>query len=310
MSIMVRAVSTSKSVRGCFCLLDILLLGCGGADRSVSPPPTPPLIPPHLTIDVRYLSGVTQEQKNVISTAADRWTHALLTDMGSFRLSFATNDCFIGEPAVNELHHNLLLFVSVAQVDGPHGTLAYTEICGQNRVNLLPIVSHIRLDADDLDSLEILGLLSPVVTHEMGHALGFNSLVWGGKALVGGGFNDPYFTGLAAKGEFARHVPSYMGNAVPLEDIDHLGTKSSHWRWAVFGDELMIGALVPGYHYPLSSVTLGLFRDIGYDVDMAVADPYPALSVLADRQAPVRTMLDGDVMRPRKITLLRPVALR
>ena len=151
--------------------------------------------------------------------------------MGSFQLSSAANDCFNGEPAIRELHHNLLLFVSVAHVDGPHGTLAYTEICGQSRANLLPIVSHIRIDSDDLDSLGIKGLLSPVVTHEMGHALGFNSLVWAGKALVSGDSSDPFFTGLAAKTEFARQVPSYMGNSVPLEDIDQLGTKSSHWRW-------------------------------------------------------------------------------
>jgi hypothetical protein len=309
MSIMLRAVSTSKSVRGCFCVLGVALLGCG-SEGSVTPPPTPPLIPPHMTIDVRYLSALTQERKNVISAAADKWTHALLTEMGNFQLSFATNDCFIGEPAVHELHHNLLLFVSVEQVDGPHGTLAYTEICGQNRVNLLPIVSHIRIDADDLDSLEIRGLLSSVVTHEMGHALGFNSLVWGGKALVSGGFSDPYFTGLAAKTEFARYLPSYAGNTVPLEDIDHLGTKSSHWRWAVFGDEIMVGALVPGYRYPLSTVTLGLFRDIGYDVDMTEAEPYPVLSIAGGGQTPVRTVLDADVIAPRKITLLQPVALR
>jgi len=307
---MLRAVSTSKSVRGCFATVGLVVLGCGGADRSVAPPPAPPLIPPHLTIDLRYLSALTQEQKNVISTAADKWTHALLTDMGSFQLSSASNDCFIGEPAVHELHHNLLLFVSVAQVDGLHGTLAYTEICGQNRTNLLPIVAHIRIDADDLDSLEIRALLSPVVTHEMGHALGFNSRVWAGKALVGGGFNDPYFTGLAAKTEFARHLPSYVGNTVPLEDVDQLGTKSSHWRWAVFGDELMIGALVPGYHYPLSSVTLGLFRDIGYDVDMSVAEPYPVLSSIVARPTPVRTMLIDDFIPPARVRLIPPAVLR
>lgn len=305
---MLRAVSASKAVRGCFGVVGFAVLGCGGADSSVAPPPPPPLVPPHLTIDIRYLSVLTTGQKSVVSAAADRWTHALLTDMGNFQLSFASNDCFIGEPAVNELHHNLLLFVSAEAVDGPHGTLAYTQVCGQSNRDL-PIVSHIRVDAADLDSLEIKGLLASVVMHEMGHALGFNPLVWKRKGLISGDQADPYFIGLSAQTEFARRVPSYMGKPVPLEDIGQLGDKSSHWRWTVFGDELMIGALVPGYHYPLSSVTLGLFRDIGYDVDMAAAEPYPVLSLRSAQPTAVRTMLDGDVVPPRRVRVFRPVAL-
>lgn len=308
MSIMLRAVSTSKSPRRLVALIGLVVLGCGTSDSSVAPPPPPTLIPPHLTIDVRYLSPFTAEQKFTIGAAADKWTHALLTDMGSFRLSFARNDCFIGEPAVNELHHNVLLFLSAEAVDGPHGTLAYTQVCGESTRDL-PIVSHIRIDSADIDSLEIKGLLGSVVLHEMGHALGFNPHVWGRKGLVSGGTADPYFTGLSAQTEFVRSVPSYMGNAVPLDDTDQQGDKSSHWRWSVFGDELMVGALVSGYRYPLSSVTLGLFRDIGYDVDMNVAEPYPALSIVSGSPSAVRTMLDGDIVAPKIRRVLRPVPL-
>jgi hypothetical protein len=307
MSIMLRAVSTSKA--GCgLVLISFVMLGCGTSDSSVAPPPPPTLIPPHLTIDIRYISAFTADQKFTIAAAADKWTHALLTDLGNFRLSFASNDCFVGEPAVSELHHNVLLFLSLEPVDGPQGTLAYTQVCGQNTQDL-PIVSHIRIDAADIDSLEIKGLLTSVVMHEMGHALGFNPKVWGRKGLVSGGTADPYFTGLSAKAEFVRSVPSYMGNAVPLDDSNLQGEQSSHWRWSAFGDELMVGALVPGYHYPLSSVTLGLFRDIGYDVDMHAAEPYPSLSIISEPSSAVRTMLDGDVVAPKIRRMLRPVAL-
>jgi hypothetical protein len=304
MSIMVRAVSTNKAVGGCFGILGLALLGCGGADSSIAPPPQPT---PHFTIDVRYLSTLTADQKSLIGAAADKWTHALLKDMGSFQLNSAANYCFAGEPAIKELHHNLLLFVSVDQIDGPHGTLAYTQVCGQSTRDSLPIVSYIRIDAADIDSLEIRGVLASVVTHEMGHALGFNPMVWGRKGLVGGGFNDPYFDGVSAKTEFARLFPAYAGNTVPLEDVGHLGTQSSHWRWSVFGDELMIGELAPGYHYPLSAVTLGLFRDIGYEVDMTVAEPYPALSSNSARAASFIMTLDDDIVMPKRSFLLRPV---
>jgi hypothetical protein len=306
MSIMLRAVSTSKASRGVVGLLGLVVLGCGASDSSVGPPPPPALIPPHLTIDVRYLSAFTAEQRFTIATAADKWTHALLTDLGNFQLSSASNDCFIGEPAVHEVHHDVLLFLSLEAVDGPHGTLAYTQVCSETARDL-PIVSHIRIDAADMDSLQINGLLASVAMHEIGHALGFNPHVWGRKGLVGGGTADPYFTGLSAKVEFLRSVPSYMGNAVPLDDIDQQGDKSSHWRWSVFGDELMVGVLVPGYHYPLSSVTLGLFRDIGYEVDMNVAESYPSLSIKSLPPSGV-AVLGGDVLAPRIRRLLQPVA--
>ena len=164
MTIMLRAVSTSKAIRGVVGFLGLVLLGCGGPDSSVGPPPPPPFIPPHLIIDVRYLSTFTAAQKFTIGAAADRWTHALVTDLGNFQLSSASNDCFIGEPAVHEVHHDVLLFLSLEAVDGPHGTLAYTQVCGESPRDL-PIVSHIRIDAADMDSLEAEGLLSPVVMH-------------------------------------------------------------------------------------------------------------------------------------------------
>jgi hypothetical protein len=305
-SIMLRAVSTSKASQGVIGLLGLVVLGCGAPDSSVAPPPPPTLVPPHLTIDVRYLSTFTSEQKFTIAAAADRWTHALLNDLGNFQLSSASNDCFIGEPAISELHHDVLLFLSLDAVDGPQHTLAYTQVCSESTRDL-PIVSHIRIDAADMDSLENKGLLASVVMHEIGHALGFNPHVWGRKGLISGGTADPYFTGLAAKSEFLRNIPSYMGNAVPLDDIDQQGDHSSHWRWSVFGDELMVGVLVPGYRYPLSSVTLGLFRDIGYDVDMNVAEPYPLVSVMSAPMS-AATMLDGDVVAPRVRRVLRPVA--
>jgi hypothetical protein len=43
---------------------------------------------------------------------------------------------------------------------------------------------------------------------------------------------------------------------------------------SVFGDELMISIVGRGLKSPLSSITLGFFKDIGYDVDFSAADPY------------------------------------
>lgn len=228
-------------------------------------------------------------------------------DFGSFELTSPANECFSGEPALNESHDNLLLFVSVAPIDGQHGVLAYTQICGQSASNSLPIVSHIRFDADDIDSLEAKGLLPSIVTHEMAHALGFNPQVYARLGLAAGDINDPYFTGANARAEFAQKIATYSGNAVPLEDLDRLGTQSSHWRWSVFGDELMISSILPGYKYPLSTVTLGLFEDIGYRVNMSAADPYPIYSIMAGSTGELRIPLNNDVVAARKSRVWNPI---
>lgn len=279
-------------------------LGCGGADSSVAPPPAQNQ---HFTIDVRYLTPLTAQQQGAVAAAVDKWTRALILDMGSFSLKTTASDCFVGEPALDELHHNLLLFISVDQVDGAHGVIAYTQVCGQRSGDFLPVVSHVRFDRADIDSLDIKGLFAGVIMHEMGHALGFNPKVYTKRGLASGGTLDPFFTGASARTEFAKVLPSYTGNAVPLEDLGQLGQQSSHWRWSVFGDELMIGSLVPGYRYPLSAVTLGLMRDIGYEVDMTAADPYPIYSIVAAAPPAFRLNLENDIVSAKPARIFSPV---
>jgi hypothetical protein len=108
----------------------------------------------------------------------------------------------------------------------------------------------------------------------MAHALGFNPGSYIGRGLAGGGLDDPYFTGARAREEFARHGAWYTGVTVPLENHSNLGTRDPHWRLIVFGDELMVPAVSRDFKSPLSVITLGLFKDLGYDVDFSVADPY------------------------------------
>ncbi len=206
--------------------------------------------------------------------AAARWTRALSKNMGDFHLSSPAGQCFVGEPQLSETHHNLLLFVTVQQIDGRGGALALTNVCSVSDRDTLPVVSHIRLDPADLDSMEARGVLEAVILHEMGHALGFNPLSYVAKGLANGGASDPTFIGAVARAEFARHGAWYTGATVPLENTSMLGPRDPHWRLNVFGDELMVAGVGPGYKSPLSSITLGFFKDLGYDVDFSVADPY------------------------------------
>jgi Leishmanolysin len=225
-------------------------------------------------IDVRYLSDITPALQTAVTIAAARWTRALSKNLGDFPINLPANSCFPGQPPINETHHNLLLFVSVADIDGQGTALALTGVCRLSNRDTLPILSNTVFDRADLDSMDARGELQGVVMHEMAHALGFHPGTYVTKGLSGGGVSDPFFSGVTARSEFAKHGAWYTGVTVPLEDTRGIGPLDPHWRSSVFGDELMISFVGRGLKSPLSSITLGFFQDIGYNVDFSVADPY------------------------------------
>jgi hypothetical protein len=277
-------------------------LGCG-ADQASAPPPPPPFSG---QIEIRYASDITPELQNAVTIAAAKWTRALSKNMGDFQLTSAANECFVGEPALNETHHNLLLFVSLLQVDHHGGALAYTEICKLSTRDTLPIVSHIRVDREDLDSVMARGELQGVIMHEMGHALGFNPLSYLPKELAEGTSEDPVFVGAVARLEFSKHGAWYTGATVPLENASNLGLRDPHWRFTVFGDELMSPAIGRGFKSPLSTITLGAFQDLGYTVDFSVADPYEVVPFFGGNRVVPEGRLSNDFVRATPPTFVSP----
>jgi Leishmanolysin len=299
-SIMLRAVKTIKDL-SLLCLSTYVFLACGGSDSPVGPLLSAP------QIEVRYLSTLTAQQQVVVAAAVDKWTRALSRDLGAFRLDTPANHCFPGQPRLDEIHRNLLLFVSVAEVDGFFGTLAYAQVCNVSERDILPIVSHIRLDRADLASMEARGILPGVITHEFGHALGFNPRSYLPKGLAGGGTNDPYFSGPRARAEFAKHGAWYTGFTVPLEDRSGFGPDDPHWRFEVFGDEVMVAAISRDFRSPLSSITLGLFEDLGYEVDYSVADPYQVPPLFGANRLVPESSLANDFRVIAPPTVVRPL---
>jgi len=301
---MVRAVTSIKDLTR-ICLSTAICVACGAADSGVGPPAPEP----HFTIDVRFISTLTAQQQSTVGAAVSKWTSALYKDLGNFRLSSPANNCFFGEPALNENHHNLLLLVSATGVDGLGGLVAYTQVCSVSERDALPILSHIRLDAADLGSMEAQRVLAGVITHELGHALGFNPKSYITKGLAGGGIRDPYFSGARARMEFATHASWYAGVTVPLENRAGLGPNDPHWRFAVFGDELMVAGVDPGFKSPLSVVTLGLFKDLGYEVDFSMADAYEVPFFAANRVLPPAS-LANDFVAITPPTVVSPLHTR
>lgn len=151
---------------------------------------------------------------------------------------------------------------------------------------MLPILGHIRVDEDDVQLMVDKGILTDVITHEIGHIIGFSEFIFRQKGLILNPSNtthmlDSVFTGSNATDTFdtiggAQYI---RGAKVPLENMYGAGSMNSHWRESVFGTELMSPFIVSAGN-PLSVTTIGLLADLGYVVNYSAADAFllPELS--------------------------------
>lgn len=227
------------------------------------------------TIEVRFLGGLSQPQKDAFAAAADRWCRMIIGDL----------------PAVTvdgEVIDDLVVLAQGSQIDGPGGILGqagptHVRPASAGRAAYLPAKGTMNFDTADLAQMEQRGTLADVITHEMGHVLGFGT-VWNFKRLLkDAGTINPTFLGHQAMEEYGTLRGSGPAS-VPVENMGGAGTRDCHWREVVFQNELMTGYISsPGN--PISRMTVGSLEDLGYDVHLDSAEPYSLASLrdLAER---------------------------
>ena len=123
----------------------------------------------------------------------------------------------------------------------------------------LPLVGTVTFDSTIVRDAEY-GDLYELARHELAHALGFSGVLFG--PWVEPPFaREQRFIGARAGAAWQRAGGE---GAPPLRD-------GAHWDPAHFGWELMIaGAVSEGI--PASTVTLEVFADLGYTVDLSLAE--------------------------------------
>ena len=176
-----------------------------------------------------------------------------------------------------------LAIVGVETVDGSGGRLARAGYCYARQSDGTPIVSAVIFDEADIDNLLARGSLKDLALHELAHGLGFSDTYWESHSLLDA-VSDAHFGGAAAIEAFdSAGGTSYSGEKVPVSSPDY-----SHWRGSVFGREAMVPSMVVGVSDPLSAVTIQAMADVGYTVDVSLADAYQLPGT-----APPRIATDG-----------------
>ena len=230
-----------------------------GPSLGVPPPPPPP--PPgsggfSITLQV---SGLTANQQAIFQQAANRWAEVITGDLP---------DATYNGIAVDDV----LIAASSVAIDGQGGILGSAGPDRFRSGTSLPYHGTMRFDSADLASLEASGGLYYVVLHEMGHVLGIGT-IWSTRGLLSGaGTSNPLFIGANAVAAY-NSIFGTSVSGVPVENTGGSGTRDSHWRESVFGNEVMTGFLNNGNN-PLSRITIASLADLGYQVNLSAADSY------------------------------------
>ena len=173
---------------------------------------------------------------------------------------------------------DLAILASVRSMDGVGGLLAVSGPCWVHWESSLPYMGALILDRADVEELDAQDLRD-LVAHEIGHVLGIGAL-WGNFGLLrnpslSSPGVDTHFDGPLAIAAFnGAGGGGYLHSKVPVENSMGPGSADVHWRESVLGPELMTPVLLRGESRPLSAMTIQSLSDMGYTVDLGLAEEF------------------------------------
>ncbi len=183
-------------------------------------------------------------------------------------------DCGVPGETLSGVVDDIVIYASVAVIDGPGRVLARAGPCFIRSVGRQTIVGVMQFDSADVQTLIDQARLRDVIQHEMLHVIGIGTLWQQYNLLTGAGTTDPRYTGaLGVAGCISVGGAAVCPGSVPVEGTPAgPGTADSHWRESVFGNELMTGFV--GQSNPLSVMSIQSLGDVGYVTNPNAADQY------------------------------------
>ena len=218
-------------------------------------------------MDMLFTDDVAHGYREQIRRGRDTWESALApTELADVAVNRSVS-CF-GVTANLQTVDDHVVLVDAREMDGDGKVVARATYCYVRSTDGTPVVSAVVFDQADIDTLLAAGRLEDVAIHEFAHGLGFISTYWRSRGMLDEGA-DPHFKGPLAIAAFdAAGGSTYPDEKVPAS------SDYSHWRESVFGLEIMSPRLTLSLANPLSAITLQSMADVGYAVDVSVADAY------------------------------------
>ena len=214
----------------------------------------------NFNIEVEFVGGLTASQRSVFQLAAARWSEIIVGNLPSVIVDGREID-------------DVLIFARGTDIDGRGGILGQAGPMDLRPGTFLPSTGIMSFDTADLAVMEANGSLVNVIIHEMGHVIGMGTIWRDLGLLFGARSENPTFRGTNAMREYGRLTGANVPTPVPVANTGGAGTRDSHWRESVLGNELMTGFLGAGIN-PISRVTVAALEDLGYEVNYDAADDY------------------------------------
>jgi hypothetical protein len=167
-------------------------------------------------ITIQFGDGLTPSQQAIFDAAATRWESVIIGDVPDV----------VTDTGVTI--DDLLIDATGADIDGPGGTLGQAGPRGLREGSNIPYSGVMQFDTADLANMEADGSLLDVITHEMGHVLGFGT-VWNADNVYVDGSGK--YTGAAAVAAYQTEFVGQQNAAfVPVELGGGGGTRDGHWN--------------------------------------------------------------------------------
>lgn len=266
-------------------------------------------------LDLRYFGpAMSTEAQTAFVNAANRIKAAIVGQISTVSLQGADlAGCGVSglTGTLAENTQGLIIYASVAPIDGVGKILAQAGPCFIRQTSILPAVGVMQFDEADIQNYINTGRFESVVLHEMNHVVGFGT-IWIDKGVLQNpaftntenptptGSTNPRFSGaaglaqcLAVGGSAASHCTS----GVAVEHCGTAGTADGHWRETftstctgpnsspsggtpAFDSEAMTGYIEGTPNMPWSTMSIASFQDLGYTVNLLAADSYSAPNLL------------------------------
>ena len=239
-------------------------------------------------IELVFLNSFTEDQKNVLRLVAQRWMSVITEDLPDYEFTQGwSGTCGDQSYAIPSGERIDDLRIYVTSFDDNPDAVGWGGPDLLREATYLPVLGCMAFDLERANLL-ITGL------HEVGHVLGFGP-VWHDLDLIQDfSRDDPnadtHFRGPLAIAAFDdAGGRNYTGKKVPVEKMD-----GSHWRGSAFWSsefpESPGELMMPGGGGALSAITVQSLADLGYGVDVSLADPYTLPDAAAKASAKIAAL--------------------